>query len=184
MLINILNAEEVVNAVSQANIIKWIMFGFWLAIIIISLLVEIFTSGIISGLITVATVPSLILSATTEGESWSIGLQFAIAVVIWVVLYFTLYKILKKHLRKDKGFTNPVYDMIGVETELLEDSYEIQDVTTNYGKVLIFGRYYRTVSEHGQGHIHKNTKVVIKKIEGNTLYIAKHHFKKHHKGEE
>lgn len=145
----------------------------WATIIVVNILIEVFTVNIYTGITAVSFVPSLLLAIFLRTD-WSIYLQIASAIVFWFIIYFSLYKLLVKWANKSSGkYKSSVEDFIGQETELLEDSYEVDQIPNPYGKLYIGNKYFRTLSDRKQNMIPKGTQVKVTKIIGNTFYVER-----------
>ncbi|WGI36328.1 NfeD family protein [Mesomycoplasma lagogenitalium] len=155
-------------------ILKWTFFSIWIAIILIFIIIELFTSGIWSGLTSLSAIPSAIFSIFLQGQWWAILIQVLLFLVLWVLIYFSLYKFLKSKLKATKENINRLKGFVnGEKYKLVEDSYEFQESENSFGKIKIDGKYYRTLSNEGQGKIEKDSWVIIKQVKGNILYIER-----------
>ncbi|MCU9938233.1 hypothetical protein NWQ34_00690 [Mycoplasmopsis felis] len=152
----------------------WIfMIVFWSIIILLFILVEIFTTGIWSGMTSLVAIPSLFISIFTKSnEWWMILIQVLLFIILWIILYYGVYKILKNKIKYGK-----LEQMIGIDFQkkyiLQKESKEIIFSNEDYGLIIINGKKFRTISYEKQGIIQKNTEVFIKEIKGNIFYIER-----------
>lgn len=159
-------------------VLKYFFIALWLFIFITMILIEIFTTGIWSGITAAAVLPSLVIASSTKPVWWIFVLQVGLFLVLWIVLYFSLYKVLKRYFNKTV-YKGPIYEMIdGEAIALLEDSYEAGDSKQKYGILALGDKKYRTISLPGQGIIFQGEYVVVKEIKGNILYITRKENKK------
>ncbi|TDV24368.1 membrane protein implicated in regulation of membrane protease activity [Mycoplasmopsis mustelae] len=157
----------------MTEILKIVFITFWVAIILLFIILEVSTNGIWFGLTSVAAIPSVLVAIFTKSKWWIILIEFAIFTILWIILYFSFFKLLKNKLKSQTE--NERLDGLtkSVPNELLEDCDEYGHSDNNYGKIKIDGKYYRTLSVKGQGRIAKGTMVVVETIKGNILYIRK-----------
>ncbi|MEI2462497.1 hypothetical protein RRG54_03950 [Mycoplasmopsis felis] len=153
----------------------WIfMIVFWWIIILLFILVEIFTTGIWSGMTSLVAIPSLFISIFTKSnEWWMILIQVLLFIILWIILYYGVYKILKNKIK----YGQKLEQMIGIDFQkkyiLQKESKEIIFSNEDYGLIIINGKKFRTISYEKQGIIQKNTEVFIKEIKGNIFYIER-----------
>ncbi|MCU9940189.1 hypothetical protein NW739_05895 [Mycoplasmopsis felis] len=153
----------------------WIfMIVFWSIIILLFILVEIFTTGIWSGMTSLVAIPSLFISIFTKSnEWWMILIQVLLFIILWIILYYGVYKILKNKIK----YGQKLEQMIGIDFQkkyiLQKESKEIIFSNEDYGLIIINGKKFRTISYEKQGIIQKNTEVFIKEIKGNIFYIER-----------
>ncbi|WP_322909097.1 hypothetical protein [Mycoplasmopsis felis] len=153
----------------------WIfMIVFWSIIILLFILVEIFTTGIWSGITSLVAIPSLFISIFTKSnEWWMILIQVLLFIILWIILYYGVYKILKNKIK----YGQKLEQMIGIDFQkkyiLQKESKEIIFSNEDYGLIIINGKKFRTISYEKQGIIQKNTEVFIKEIKGNIFYIER-----------
>ncbi|WP_322908620.1 hypothetical protein RRG55_02155 [Mycoplasmopsis felis] len=153
----------------------WIfMIVFWSIIILLFILVEIFTTGIWSGMTSLVAIPSLFISIFTKSnEWWMILIQVLLFIILWIILYYGVYKILKNKIK----YGQKIEQMIGIDFQkkyiLQKESKEIIFSNEDYGLIIINGKKFRTISYEKQGIIQKNTEVFIKEIKGNIFYIER-----------
>ncbi|WP_051619529.1 NfeD family protein [Mycoplasmopsis felis] len=153
----------------------WIfMIVFWSIIILLFILVEIFTTGIWSGMTSLVAIPSLFISIFIKSnEWWMILIQVLLFIILWIVLYYGVYKILKNKIK----YGQKLEQMIGIDFQkkyiLQKESKEIIFSNEDYGLIIINGKKFRTISYEKQGIIQKNTEVFIKEIKGNIFYIER-----------
>ncbi|MBN3534969.1 NfeD family protein [Mycoplasma procyoni] len=155
-------------------ITKIILIVFWSILILAFVLAEVLSNGIWFGLTAVAMVPSAIIAIASPSNPISISMQFVVFVVLWFALYFGTYKFFKNKFSKKIKGTERLQDLTHSEPEiLLEDSFEYAQNTNNFGRIKIYGKYYRTLSAPGQGKIDKGSVVKVVYIKGNILYIER-----------
>ncbi|WP_322910991.1 hypothetical protein [Mycoplasmopsis felis] len=153
----------------------WIfMIVFWSIIILLFILVEIFTTGIWSGMTSLVAIPSLFISIFTKSnEWWMILIQVLLFIILWIILYYGVYKILKNKIK----YGQKLEQMIGIDFQkkyiLQKESKEVIFSNEDYGLIIINGKKFRTISYEKQGIIQKNTEVFIKEIKGNIFYIER-----------
>ncbi|WP_416321793.1 NfeD family protein [Mycoplasmopsis felis] len=153
----------------------WIfMIVFWSIIILLFILVEIFTTGIWSGMTSLVAIPSLFICIFTKSnEWWMILIQVLLFIILWIILYYGVYKILKNKIK----YGQKLEQMIGIDFQkkyiLQKESKEIIFSNEDYGLIIINGKKFRTISYEKQGIIQKNTEVFIKEIKGNIFYIER-----------
>ncbi|QJB70971.1 NfeD family protein [Mycoplasma sp. 1654_15] len=150
-----------------------VMAVLWAIIFLIFLIVELLTTGVWSGLISVSTIIPFILAITTDGQGWSVTLQLILFIVLFLILYFSLFKFLKRIFNKTK-YDGPVLELFDLDPiPLTHTTYEKGFEETKYGQINVQGKIYRTLSEKGQGTISEGTFVKIVRIEGTTLIVKK-----------
>ncbi|WP_416322457.1 hypothetical protein O7983_000499 [Mycoplasmopsis felis] len=153
----------------------WIfMIVFWSIIILLFILVEIFTTGIWSGMTSLVAIPSLFISIFTKSnEWWMILIQVLLFIILWIILYYGVYKILKNKIK----YGQKLEQMIGIDFQkkyiLQKESKEVIFINEDYGLIIINGKKFRTISYEKQGIIQKNTEVFIKEIKWNIFYIER-----------
>ncbi|MCU9934597.1 hypothetical protein NWE61_05855 [Mycoplasmopsis felis] len=140
------------------------MIVFWSIIILLFILVEIFTTGIWSGMTSLVAIPSLFISIFTKSnEWWMILIQVLLFIILWIILYYGVYKILKNKIK----YGQKLEQMIGIDFQkkyiLQKESKEIFS-NEDYGLIIINYKKFRTISYEKQGIIQKNTEVFIKEI--------------------
>lgn len=151
----------------------WTILGAWLFIFVATVIVEISTTGIISGLVSVAVLPSIFIAGFLGKELWSIPIQIGSAIVLWLILYFTSFKLLKTWFDKRNKYKGPVEDIIGREVGLLGDANEDTNANQKYAKAILNSIKYRVLAAKNQGLIPDGSRVKVVKIEGNTLFVER-----------
>ena len=153
-----------------------IMFWVWLAVIVVTIVVEAFTMEIISIWFTVGAIPSFVL-AGFDVLGWEI--QLVIFIVLSAVLILSLRKITKNFLLKNSNAKTNLASIIGTKVRMIE----MTDFDS-IGTVKINGVTWSAVGEKGET-IESGTVVEIIKIEGNKLFVkeVKSEDKKDKKGE-
>ena len=153
-----------------------IMFWVWLAVIVVTIVVEAFTMEIISIWFTVGAIPSFVL-AGFDVLGWEI--QLVIFIVLSAVLILSLRKITKNFLLKNSNAKTNLASIIGTKVRMIEMT-DFDSV----GTVKINGVTWSAVGEKGET-IESGTVVEIMKIEGNKLFVkeVKSEDKKDKKGE-
>ena len=141
------------------------MFWIWLAVIVITVIIELTTMELVSVWFTAGAIIPFILSAVGVC-GWDI--QVIIFVIISIALVLSLRKITKKFLfRNSKGKTN-LETLIGQEVRMLEAT----DFDT-IGAVKVNGLVWSAVSEDGKTEIPVGEIVKIVKVKGNKLLVKK-----------
>ena len=138
-----------------------IMFWVWLAIIVVTIVVEAFTMEIISRF-TVGAIPSFIL-AGFNAVGWEI--QLVIFIVISAVLILSLRKITKNFLLRNSNAKTNLASVIGTKVRMIE----MTDFDS-IGTVKLNGVTWSAVGENGET-IESGAVVEIVKIEGNKLFV-------------
>lgn len=140
------------------------MFWVWLAVIAISLIIEIVTFDLVSVWFAIGAIVPFILSAI--GGIW-IELQIAIFIIISSMLLIFVRKYAQKLLFKNMNTKTNANSLVGKQFRLLEDidfehlgSVKVNDVT------------WTAASEDG-GKIDKGSLVEVVKIDGNKLMVKK-----------
>ena len=134
----------------------------WLGVVVVTLIVEFLTMDLVSIWIALGAFVAMILAGLKVGYE----IQLVVAVVISIVCIFALRKVALKWLNKSKEKTN--LDLIvGKKVKLLS---KIKD--DELGTAKINGIVYSVASEKGE-EIEEGQYVIIKKIEGNKLIVAK-----------
>lgn len=151
----------------------WVVLGFWLGVFVLSLIVELLTTGIFSGIIAVSVIPAIFIAGFAGHFTWTIPVQLGSAVLLWIILYFSFYRILKSWIDKRNKYKGPIEDFIGEEIELLSEAHEAGESPQQYGKVILKSFKFRVLAIPSQGIIPSGTKVKVVKIEGNTLYVKR-----------
>lgn len=132
----------------------------WTALIVVSAVLEFFTSELISIWFTASGIVSLILAFC--------GVSLTIQVIVFVVLAFVLIialrKVCLKILKKTDIPTN-ADSVIGTQVTLLEDI-----TTENLGQAKINGIVWSVTGENGFV-AKKGEKVYVKEIKGNKLIV-------------
>ncbi|MBR2909839.1 MAG: NfeD family protein [Clostridia bacterium] len=139
-----------------------IMFWVWLAIIVVTIVVEAFTMEIISIWFTVGAIPSFIL-AGFNAVGWEI--QLVIFIVISAVLILSLRKITKNFLLRNSNAKTNLASVIGTKVRMIE----MTDFDS-IGTVKLNGVTWSAVGENGET-IESGAVVEIVKIEGNKLFV-------------
>ena len=138
------------------------MFWVWLAIIVVTIVVEAFTMEIISIWFTVGAIPSFIL-AGFNAVGWEI--QLVIFIVISAVLILSLRKITKNFLLRNSNAKTNLASVIGTKVRMIE----MTDFDS-IGTVKLNGVTWSAVGENGET-IESGAVVEIVKIEGNKLFV-------------
>ena len=139
-----------------------VMFWVWLAVIIVTIVVEAFTMEIISIWFTVGAIPSFIL-AGFDVLGWE--LQLVIFIVLSAVLILSLRKITKNFLLKNSNAKTNLATIIGTRVRMIEMT-DFDSV----GTVKINGVTWSAVGEKGET-IESGAVVEIVKIAGNKLFV-------------
>lgn len=139
-----------------------VMFWVWLAVIIVTIVVEAFTMEIISIWFTVGAIPSFIL-AGFDVLGWE--LQLVIFIVLSAVLILSLRKITKNFLLKNSNAKTNLASIIGTRVRMIEMT-DFDSV----GTVKINGVTWSAVGEKGET-IESGAVVEIVKIAGNKLFV-------------
>ncbi|WP_215740476.1 NfeD family protein [Mesomycoplasma hyorhinis] len=150
-----------------------VMIVVWAVVFVVFLLVEFFTTGVWSGLISVSAVIPFILAITTNGQIWSITLQIILFILLFLILYFSSFKFLKRLFNKTE-YEGPILELLDLDPiPLTHSSSEKGFEETKYGQINIHGKIYRTLSDKGQGFISEGTFVKVVRIEGTTLIVQR-----------
>lgn len=140
------------------------MFWVWLAVVVVTAVVEFATMDLASIWFTAGAVIPFILSAI-GGIHWAI--QIVIFVVLSTLFIFLLRPLAKKYLLRNVNEKTNLDSYIGKElTMLTACDFE------NNGSVKINGVVWSAVSESGEA-IEKDSIVKIKKVDGNKLVVEK-----------
>lgn len=139
-----------------------VMFWVWLAVIIVTIVVEAFTMEIISIWFTVGAIPSFIL-AGFDVLGWE--LQLVIFIVLSAVLILSLRKITKNFLLKNSNAKTNLASIIGTRVRMIEMT-DFDSV----GTVKINGVTWSAVGVKGET-IESGAVVEIVKIAGNKLFV-------------
>jgi len=134
----------------------------WLAVLVVTLIVEFVTLDLVSVWISLGAFVAMILAACKVGFE----IQIAVAVVIAVGCILGLRKVALKWLNRTKEKTNMEL-IIGKKVKLLTKITEDE-----MGTVKINGIVY-SVKEKDDNEVEENSYVVIEKIEGNKLIVRK-----------
>ena len=138
------------------------MFWVWLAVIVVTIIVEAFTMEVISIWFTIGATPPFIL-AGIDVFGWEI--QVVIFIVISAVLILSLRKVTKKFLLRNTNSKTNLDSIIGTKVRMVEMT-DFDSV----GTVKINGVTWSAVGEKGET-IEKGSIVEIIKIEGNKLFV-------------
>lgn len=139
-----------------------IMFWIWLGVIVFTLVIEIFTTELISIWFTLGAVPPFILAGTTPlAPVW----QIVIFIALSALMLAFLRKVTKKYLLKGNNEKTNTDLLIGKECTLLADTdFE------KTGKVRINDVEWNAVGEN-RAKIAAGTIVEIVKLSGNKLIV-------------
>ncbi|WP_029608735.1 NfeD family protein [Mycoplasma simbae] len=152
---------------------NYVLIALYIGIFLVFALAEMLTSGIWLGLTSLASVPSIFISAFVKNSTLNIVLGLIIFAISWVIVYLSFYRLLKRKFGKSKENTDRIDSLIGKKhLTLTTDAYENSDQNDQYGQAKVNGVIYRVASAKGSGIIAKGSKVRIIKIEGNIIYVA------------
>jgi len=141
-----------------------IMFWIWLAIIIVSVVVEAVTLDLVSFWFAIGSIAPLIMSAV-GGVSWAV--QLSVFIVASALMIIFLRKTAIKYLfRNSEGKTN-LELFIGKKTRMLERT-DFEHV----GSVKVNDVVWSAIDENGQT-IEKDEIVEIVNVSGNKLIVKK-----------
>ncbi|ATP59676.1 NfeD family protein [Mesomycoplasma dispar] len=157
------------------DISQVIILIIWILVISTFVLVELFTTGIWSGLASVAAIPSLLITIFTNNSYWIILIEFLIFPILVLILYLTIYRILKKKLGKLNKNTGNLQELLRQKLGFVHFETNEYGVGENrLGQVNVEGKIYRAFSIPGEGLIIKDTKIQVIEVKGNVLYIKKY----------
>lgn len=141
-----------------------VMFWVWLAVIAISLIIEIVTLDLVSVWFACGAVIPFILSAI--GGIW-VELQISVFIVVTALLFIFVRKYAQKLLFKNMNTKTNVDSLVGKHYRLLEDTdFE------HLGSVKVNDVTWTAVSNDGS-KIEKGSLVEVVKIDGNKLMVKK-----------
>lgn len=135
---------------------------FWLILIIILIIIESITVGLVSIWFVVGALASFIVSYFTE----NIFIQVPIFILVSILVLILTRPIAKKYVSKNIIKTN-VNKLIG------ETAIVIEDITkTSMGKVKVDGQIWSALNSE-KGRIKKDDEVEVLSIEGVKLIVRK-----------
>lgn len=141
-----------------------IMFWVWLAVIVVTAIVEIITTDLVSIWFTFgAIIPFILATADVVGFEW----QILIFVAISSILILSLRNITKKILLKNSNYKSNIDSIIGKQCRMLSKT----DFET-LGCVKINDVEWSAISFDGK-EIEKNDIVEVVKVDGNKLIVKK-----------
>ena len=139
------------------------MFWIWLAVIVVTVVIEGITLDMVSIWFTAGAIIPLILAAV-GGVGWEI--QLIIFIVLSTVLILTLRKVTIRLLFKN-GAKEQVNTLIGMQTKMIEDATE-----DTMGKIKINDVVWSAKSENDE-IIKKGELVEIIRVSGNKAIVKK-----------
>ena len=139
------------------------MFWIWLAVIVVTVVIEGITLDMVSIWFTAGAIIPLILAAV-GGVGWEI--QLIIFIVLSTVLILTLRKVTIRLLFKN-GSKEQVNTLIGMQTKMIEDATE-----DTMGKIKINDVVWSAKSENDES-IKKGELVEIIRVSGNKAIVKK-----------
>lgn len=140
------------------------MFWIWLAIILITAIIEICTTELVSIWFTIGSIPPMILCATTD---IAIAWQIVIGIILSAILIASFRKLSIKFLFRNTNHKTNTDALIGQRFRLLE--------STNFetvGKVKVKDIEWSVVGNEGQS-ISKGSIVEVVGISGTKLQVKK-----------
>lgn len=138
---------------------------FWLILVIILIIIELITVGLVSIWFAVGALASFITSYFTD----NIFIQLPIFIVVSILVLIFTRPLVKKYVSKNITKTN-VNKLIG------ETAIVIEDITkTNVGKVKIDGQIWSALNNE-KGRIKKDEEVEVLSIEGVKLIVRRKDF--------
>ncbi len=141
-----------------------VLFWIWLAVIVVTAVVEMLTMEVVSIWFTFGAIIPFILSATNV-VGWEI--QIIVFVVVSAVLILSLRKITKKFLLRNSNEKTNLDSIIGKKYRLIDRT----DFENN-GTVKVNGVVWSVLSDNGEA-IESGEIVQIVKIDGNKLIVKK-----------
>lgn len=141
-----------------------VLFWIWLAVIVVTAVVEMLTMEVVSIWFTFGAIIPFILSAT-NAVGWEI--QIIVFVVVSAVLILSLRKITKKFLLRNSNEKTNLDSIIGKKYRLIDRT----DFENN-GTVKVNGVVWSVLSDNGEA-IESGEIVQIVKIDGNKLIVKK-----------
>ena len=139
------------------------MFWIWLAVIVVTVVIEGITLDMVSIWFTAGAIIPLILAAV-GGVGWEI--QLIIFIVLSTVLILTLRKVTIRLLFKN-GAKEQVNTLIGMQTKMIEDATE-----DTMGKIKINDVVWSAKSENDES-FKKGELVEIIRVSGNKAIVRK-----------
>ena len=136
---------------------------FWILLAIVTLIIELFSVGLISSWFTVGAGCALICSLL----GWHLMVQWVVFIVVSVLGLLLFRSFWVNKMKKEIVPTNADAN-IGKEVIVTEDI----DNLLFKGEVKVNGQLWSAQSLDGE-KIDKNSKVVIRKIEGNKVFVEK-----------
>ena len=143
------------------NIETWMIFV-WLAVFIISVIVEFSTSELVSVWFAGASLISLILSVIPGIPYW---IEIIVFVVCSIILIIALRPLAKKYLERNTLKTN-TDDLIGKKALVTKEITEFDK-----GEVKLSGLIWTAESSDPKVDIKKDSIVTVVAIEGNKLIV-------------
>ena len=139
----------------------WIV---WLAVFVISIIIEATTAELVSIFFAAGSVIALIISFIPGVEWW---IELVVFVVVSGATLLGLRPLVNKLLKKEKRNTN-VDEMIGKKGVMIKGCDEL-----NYGEIKVNGVIWTAMSEDPKEAISENEVVIITAIQGNKLVVKK-----------
>ena len=145
----------------EVEVMVWSIF--WILLAIVTLIIELFSVGLISIWFTVGAGCALICSLL----GWHLMVQWVVFIVVSVLGLLLFRSFWVNKMKKEIVPTNADAN-IGKEVIVTEDI----DNLLFKGEVKVNGQLWSAQSLDGE-KIDKNSKVVIRKIEGNKVFVEK-----------
>lgn len=141
------------------NNISWV----WVAVLVVSILIEIFTMSLTTVWCAISALPMIFISRTSLPVKW----QILLFVILCAVLIIFTRPFAVKKLKIGKNKTN-VDSLLGQEVLVVKKISEFQK-----GEVKVRGGIIWSASSESSKEIPSGEHCVVEKIEGNTLVVRK-----------
>lgn len=143
---------------------------FWFVCGIVFIILEIFTEGFFIGLIGVSSLFTGLLALLTKNinSTYSILIQSVFFIIVLSLLIIFLRPILLKFVFSKKNRSSGVSALVGKISLVTENINNLE----NRGYIKINGDHWKARSIDNT-EIIKGEKIIVEKIDGNTLYVKK-----------
>ncbi|WP_027120212.1 NfeD family protein [[Mycoplasma] testudinis] len=156
---------------------RWITLAFWVAIFVVSLIVELSITNFFTLVTSLAAVPSAIIAGATEFGNhlwWVVIIEIAAFGILWIIIYLIVFNGFKiKQRLNSRHNSGPGINLIGREIILTKEAGNV-DWIPEYGKTKIDDVTY-LVLPIDPILIDAGVTVRVLKIDGATLLVEPLH---------
>lgn len=151
---------------------RWVSFGIIVAIIVISIIVEIAMPATFGMTTAVSFIPAAIIAGVVDFEWWLPLVEVGSAILIWGVIYLLMTKVFKFRRKIKKDQLDYVDEMLLIETQLISATSNVGG-KNEFGRIKIDDKYYLVLPIDKETTIDENQTVKILKVDGNVSYVRK-----------